>query len=501
MGDCLIVIVAIAVMVYLLIKEYLRPGLILFSVVVLLLASGIISTTDALSGFSNKGMITVALLFLVSEGIRSSECLTPIMSHLFPSSECSTIRRGYIRIVPTVAFISAFLNNTPIVVIFIPHIKAWCKRAGLSLKKFLIPLSYSAILGGMCTLIGTSTNLVVHGLMLDAGLEGFTMFELGKVGVIIATAGAIYMVLFIKQLLPDSPCSTSSNRHLVEVVLSPRFPGIMCSTEQFDFYKHYGAHIISARRDGEQIDDMEGYCYKENDALLLSTDRNFVDTWGGSRIFLITANGTEHNKVVPRWKQWLSLLLLLMMVLGASIGGYPLTKGPDMFIWAAVVVTIMAFTGIFPAKRYTKFISWDILITIASAFAISRAMSVSGLAEAAAAAIISLSNDLSPHLILALIYLCTNIITEFITNNAAAAFAFPIALSAAEQLGVNPMPFCVAIAIAASASFCSPIGYQTNTIVQGLGGYNFKDFIRSGLPMTAIAFSISMIFIPIFWKF
>ena len=267
-----IVLVALIFMVVMLIKDKMRPGLLLFSVVVIFLATGLLTPQEALAGFSNKGMITVALLFLVSEGVRRSDCLGAIMRNIFPPKERSTVRRGHLYIMSVVAAASAFLNNTPIVVIFIPHIKAWCKRAGLSLKKFLIPLSYSAILGGMCTLIGTSTNLVVHGLMLDAGLDGFTMFELGKVGVIIATAGAIYMVLFIKQLLPDSPCSTSSNRHLVEVVLSPRFPGIMCSTEQFDFYKHYGAHIISARRDGEQIDDMEGYCYKENDALLLSAD-------------------------------------------------------------------------------------------------------------------------------------------------------------------------------------------------------------------------------------
>ena len=509
MGEIVTIVVAIILMVFLLIKEYLRPGVILFSMVIVLLAAGILSPTDALTGFSNKGMITVALLFLVSEGIRCSQCLSPIMRRLFPSHAGCSVTRGYLSIVPTVAFISAFLNNTPIVVIFIPHIKMWCRRVGLGVKKFLIPLSYAAILGGMCTLIGTSTNLVVHGLMLDAGLEGFTMFELGKVGAIIAVVGVGYMVLFIRHLLPDDTHREiqSHNRHIVEVILSPRFPGIGCTTEQFSFHEHYGSEIISVRRDGELIDELEGYSYKENDTLLLSAHRNFVDIWGSSRIFIITTNGTEHNHPSPRWKRWLSLLLLIVMILGASLSEQPFMRHifgdicPDMFFWAAVVAIIMAFCNIFPAKSYTKFISWDILITIASALAISRAMTLSGLADIATSAILSASHTLSPRTALALIYIITNIITELITNNAAAAFAFPIAISAATKLSVSPMPFCVAIAIAASASFCTPIGYQTNTIVQGLAGYSFKDFIRSGLPLTVITFVISIIFIPIFWSF
>ena len=425
MEDIAIIVVAIVAMIYALVKEFLRPGLVLFSVVVLLLASGVIAPSDALAGFANKGMVTVALLFLVSEGVRHSQCLMPIMNRIFPHTEVS-LRRGYLQILPTIASISAFLNNTPIVVIFTPHIKAWCNRSGISIKKLLIPLSYTAILGGVCTLIGTSTNLVVHGLMIDAGLEGLTMFELGKVGVIIATVSIGYMVLFIGRILPDETLQKSSLGDQSELATS-----------------------------------------------------------------------------VPIWKRRLALGLLVVMIVGATIGSRQVFGRieSDMFLWAAVVATLMAIFGIYPAKNYTKYISWDILITIASALAISRAMRISGLADVAAAAIIGLCKSCSPRVILAIIYLTTNTITELITNNAAAAFAFPIALAAANQLDVSPTPFCVAIAIAASASFCSPIGYQTNTIVQALGDYSFSDFIRAGLPLTAIAFVVSMIFIPIFWKF
>ncbi len=510
--DVCIVLISIVLMVFLLAKDYLRPGLILFSVVVLLMAAGILSPAEAVAGFSNKGMITVALLFLVSEGVRRSDCLGPMMKSLFPSRERASVRRGYASILTTVASISAFLNNTPIVVIFIPHIKAWCQRVGLPLKKFLIPLSYAAILGGMCTLIGTSTNLVVHGLMLDAGMEGFSMFELGKVGLIIAGVGLLYIILLGDRRLPnddpqDQQESKTSGRQLFEVVLGPRFPGIRTRVDRFDFEKHYGARILAIRREGEELEQFEQEEFKENDTLVLVGDSSFMETWGDSRIFLIMTNGREHTADVSRWKRWLAFALLGVMVAGATLSEAPFMQRifgevkPDMFFWAALVAVVMAFCGIFPAKKYTKFISWDILITIASALAISRAMTNSGLADWIASGLINLSGNVSSYVILAALYLTTNLITELITNNAAAAFAFPIALSAATQLGVNPMPFCVAICMAASASFSSPIGYQTNMIVQGLGGYKFGDFVRIGLPLNILSFVISMIFIPLFWKF
>ena len=503
--DVIIVLEAIALMVFMLFKEYLRPGLILFSIVVLFLCTGILSPEEALSGFANRGMVTVAMLFLVSEGVRRSGALSPIMRRIFPVSSNSTIGQGYIHLLPTVATISAFMNNTPIVVIFIPQIKSWCERVCLPLKKFLIPLSYAAILGGMCTLIGTSTNLVVHSMMIEAGLSGFTMFELGKVGVIITIAGMAYLLLFGARRLPDDTTDNQPSSHIVEVMLASRFPGIGCSAAQFDFRRHYGAEIVSIRRDGQTIEELDDYHYKQNDTLTLRAESNFVDMWADSRVFIIITNGADHTLPTPRWKRVVALTLFIAMITGATISELPniqsITNSGGMLLWAAAAAVIMALCNIFPAKKYTKFISWDILVTIASAFAISRAMATTGVADIIASAIISLSGSLCPYIVLALVYITTNIITELITNNAAAAFCLPIALSAADILGVSPMPFCVATAIAASASFCTPIGYQTNTIVQGLGRYTFADFIRIGLPLSILTFIISMIFIPIFWSF
>ena len=172
-----------------------------------------------------------------------------------------------------------------------------------------------------------------------------------------------------------------------------------------------------------------------------------------------------------------------------------------MFFFVSVTTIIMAWTKIFPARKYTKYISWDILITIACAFAISKAMVNSGVADKVAEFIIGMSDDYGPHVLLAVLFIITNLFTELITNNAAAALAFPLALSLSTQLGVDPMPFFVVICMAASASFSTPIGYQTNLIVQGIGNYKFMDFVRIGLPLNLITFLISIFLIPLIWPF
>ena len=193
--DVAVVLVALVVMLVLLIMDKMRPGMILFSVIVVFLCTGILTPKEMLEGFSNKGMITVALLFLVSEGVRQSGALTQLIKKMLPQKK-TTVFKAQIRMLPVVAFISAFLNNTPVVVIFAPIIKRWANYVKIPATYFLIPLSYVTILGGICTLIGTSTNLVVHSMIQDAGMKGFGMFELGKVGIFIALAGIIYLLAF-----------------------------------------------------------------------------------------------------------------------------------------------------------------------------------------------------------------------------------------------------------------------------------------------------------------
>ncbi len=431
-------IVVIVAMVAALAAGLLRPGIILFSAVVLFLCAGILTPREMVEGFSNKGMLTVALLFLVSAGVRQAGVLTLAVGRLLPMRR-TTLLRAQLRLLPAVAAMSAFLNNTPVVVILAPIVRRWAERVQLPPSKLLIPLSYVTILGGVCTLIGTSTNLVVHGMMIDAGYEGFTMFELGQVGVFIALAGMAYLLLFSRLLLP-------------------------------------------ARRPPEGI------------ALpTTSADDDAADT--------LTAGAAS------RRTRWLAWALLALLIIGATVGELPAVRALvpqfrfDMFFFAALVAVVMAWTGVYDAKQYTRYISWDILITIACAFAISRALINSGVADGVARTLIHLSHSYSPHVLLAILFIITNIFTELITNNAAAALTFPLALSLATQLGVSPMPFFVVVCIAASASFATPIGYQTNLIVQSEGNYRFTDFTRVGLPLSVIIFIISVILIPLIWPF
>ena len=512
--EVIIVLVALVGMLAALIMDKMRPGMILFSVVVLFLCTGILSPKEMLEGFSNKGMITVAMLFLVSEGIRQSGAMTQVIKKLLPQEKTSVFK-AQIRMLPSIAFISAFLNNTPIVVIFAPIIKRWASSVKLPATYFLIPLSYVTILGGICTLIGTSTNLVVHSMIQEAGLKGFSLFELGKVGVFIAIAGIIYLFLFSSKLLPSDRPETSGNEeeeqnstlHLVEAVIGPRFPGINKRVGDFNFKRHYGAEIKELRRSGHTYTDLGNIRFREGDTLVVLADDSFIRTWGESSVFLMLANGKDYEPAGKK-KRWFALILLLIMIIGATIGELPaiqrlLPEGIklDMFFFVSITTVIMAWTKIFPPQKYTKYISWDILITIACAFAISKAMENSGVADLLASYIIGLSHSHGPYVLLAAMFIITNIFTELITNNAAAALSFPLALSISQQLGVSPMPFFVVICMAASASFSTPIGYQTNLIVQGIGNYKFTDFVRIGLPLNIITFLISVFVIPQIWSF
>lgn len=534
------VAIILVLMLVALMREALRPGLILFTAVVLLLCAGIINPEEALKGFSNKGMITVALLYLVSEGVRKSGLLERIVFRMLPTKNVTVTKAG-LRFYPIVSFISAFFNNTPVVVIFAPMIKNWARKMKLPPTKFLIPLSYATVIGGICTLIGTTTNLVLHGMLiqehrdevtafeesggavkgilLQNGIDGMHMFELTKVGIFIALAGLIYLIFFSRYLLPDDRKSDEETEDQsiapgmtrFEVMLSTRFPGLGKTLHDFDFYRHYGAHVRAIRRGGNIVEgDYMNTPMSHEDTLIIDADESFMKTWGDSRVFWMINRVGDYEPPMGNKKRWLALALLVLMIIGATVGELPIVKDNfhflklDMFFFACVTTIIMAWTRMFNPRKYTKFFSWDVLITIACAFAISAAMTKSGFADFVAGYIISLTDAVDGstygvYVILAALFFITNIFTELITNNAAAALAFPLALAVSEKLGMNPMPFVVCVCFAASSSFSTPIGYQTNLIVQGVGGYKFKDFIKVGLPMNLIVFMVSVLLIPLFY--
>jgi len=598
--DGYIVLAVVLLTIVALAKEVMRPGLIFFSSAVVLMSTGIISDQELLAGFSNKGMITVAVLFLVSEGVRQSGVLNRLAQTYLPR------KRGKLvflipRIMFPVSLLSAFLNNTPVVIIFAPIVKRWSEKLNLSHKKFLIPLSYATIFGGMCTLIGTSTNLVVHGLIIDNGYPGFSMFELGKVGIFIAIVGIIYVSVAGNKLLPGKKIllntkssaglkdyyydvTVTENSNLVgleikngrlkelpkllvrcierdgniietkkgmfkilpgdklllagksdrlnyiltnfnirlkgmdliknvpreklkqyEAVISPRFPGVGKTIPEFNFYQHYQAVVLAIHRNGERItSNIDKLKLKSGDNLVLLTSDSFIQNWGDSKIFYLTSYIRDYKTTGTFWKKWLAFIILLFMITGATVGRYfesPAGLTFDMFFFSILAAVLLIWLKIMPHQKYTKAISWDVLITIACAFAISKAMQNSGAAESLARTTINFSRSFGPVGIIAALYIVTALSTEVITNNAAAALVFPIALAAAQQLNIDPKPFFVTIAIAASASFATPIGYQTNLIVQAIGNYKFTDYLKIGLPLNIIAFILSLLLIPYFWSF
>lgn len=597
----LLVLLIIVLMLVALAREMMRPGLILFTALIIFMATGIITPEEAIAGFSNKGMITVGILFLVSEGVRQSGALNILASTVLPRKNRKPWLHHF-QILAPISTLSAFLNNTPVVIIFAPMVKKWAEKMGLSASKYLIPISYATILGGICTLIGTSTNLVVHGLMLDNGLKGLSMFELGKIGVPFVIVGILYIAFIGHRLLPgdsgqrrqrprtdqrlyyfDVVIPTTSkfvgavvkNRKLSslsdlyvytlkrngeavscknlsfalqagdrlvvasksnkieyltghpdlqlealsnigpdfekkkliqsEAIIAPRFQGIGSTLNEFDFYGHYQGAVVGLNRNGIKIfSDFGGIILREGDNLIVLSTDAFIKNWSESKAFYLINPQGELEEPESRPRMWISLALLAVMILGATFGEQlPTIRGTrlDMFYFAAVVTLVMAWGGLFNAQKYTKSISWDVLITIACAFGISKALQNSGTAELIATTAIGASAGMGPVGVLIAIYLITTIFTEIITNNAAAAIVFPIALSAAEYLHVDPHPFFITICVAASASFATPIGYQTNMIVQSMGDYKFLDFTKVGLFLNLTGLLLSILLIPIFWEF
>ncbi|PIF02165.1 MAG: hypothetical protein CR996_00885 [Draconibacterium sp.] len=595
-------IIVIAVIIYILIAfffELLRPGLILFSAAVVFLATGIITAHEMVDGFSNTGVITIAVLFLVNEGVKQSGLISKLAIAYLPRKKNNL---GFLlpRIMIPISFLSAFLNNLPIVVNVTPILSKWADLMKIPLKKLLIPLSYAAIFGGMFTLVGTSSNLVVHGLMIENGYQGMHLFELAKLGLIIAAIGFIYMAVFSNLLLPGKRIITKNenteakdyyyniwltegsnlvgqtiinnkipglnglkvtsierNNKLIkpgngnikirkddeillsgpadrlnyilsiknvklkgidlledfdqatlkkyEVVLAPRFTGLGLTLSEFNFFEHFQAAVLAVHRNGERITaNLNNLKLKVGDNLVLLGTENFGRTWGSTHMFYLVNYIQDLAAEKTNLKKWVALIILILMIAGILINeivSYGFGIRLSIFFMVAVAALLLFWTKILPTQNYTKHISWDLIITIASAFAVSKAIQNTGAANALAGESIQIVKSLGPFGVLAIIYLITALLTEIITNNAAVALVFPIAIVAAKMLGVDPKPFFVAIAIAGASSFMTARGYRSNLIIKAVGHYSRKDFFKIGAPLQIITFIISIFLIPLIWAF
>ena len=560
---------------------------VLLAALSLLMVSSILTPTEALAGFASPGVATIAVLYVVVSGLRETGTIAWLSRLLLGKPKTQSLAQ--IRLLLPAASISAFINNSPVVAMFTSAVQDWCKRSQFKSSRFLLPLSYASILGGTCSLIGTSTNLVVDSLMRQSGFSGFGLFDLAAVGIPISVIGCLYLIIAGPYLLADrqgsiekfndvreylvemqvqADCELAGQtiqdaglRHLpglflIEIIrggdlipaVSPqtaiqkndrlvfagsvesvvelrRIKGLVVASEQtfklegheYDrrlfeavisaenpiirqnirearFRHRYNAVILSIARNGQRIKGKIGNIQLQaGDTLLLEAEKGFLFKFRNSRDFLLISkleNSTtmRHNRAP--WALSIMLIMIILMFTGAM----------NILQTAVIAASAMLLSGCLTIENARRSIDYQILLVIACAYGLGSAVQKVGLADMIAEqALVFAGGDI--WLMLVLVYIATVILTETITNNAAAIIMFPIAVSAANNLDVNITPFAVAVMIAASASFITPIGYQTNLMVFGPGGYRFIDYIKLGLPLSIIVAVIALWIIPIIWPF
>ncbi len=588
----IIVVLAILIM---LILDAAGSDMIFVGGLFVLLFGGVITPEEALAGFSNKGMMTVALLFIVSQAVENTGAFNDLATRFF-SVKSKLYVWQLLRLMLPVSVLSAFMNNTPIVTIFIPVVKKWAAALHIPASKLLIPLSYAAIFGGVCTLIGTSTNLVVHGLIISNGDIGFSFFELAKVGIPVAFVGFVYLAIAGKKMLPNrgdvfsevqtnprefitelevskdsilagksieqaklrnlkgvylmdidrngvhlgpvtpdrrlasgdrlffsgntdsitdilsmeglrsvdvETMQSDSKRiqeKMVEVVVSPEFPGIGKTIKEVNFRSMYNAAVVAVGRNGKKVHSRLGdVVLQAGDNVILLASQDFTIRNRNTKHFFIISDISDGKQV--KKKGSFALAVVLLMVTVAAVGvKLPKISGNtvDMFFAAAAASMLLIIGRVITTAQARNAIRLDILVTIAAAFGVSKALTNSGAAQAIGGYFVQAMAPFGPVGALFAVYLVTSFFTEIITNNAAAALMVPIAYATSASLGVSYYPFMVAVAIGASASFATPIGYQTNLLVQSAGGYRFSDFLKIGVPMNFLAM-ITAIAAIVFW--
>ena len=584
-GLFLLILLALAV-IALAVKNY-PADVVFISVLTVIFVLGIVTPSQALVGFSNEGMLTVGALYVVATGLKETGGVQLVIKKLLGTPK--KLWQVQAKIISPVMVMSAFLNNTPIVASFIPAIQDWSKKYRVPSSKLLIPLSYAAILGGTCTLIGTSTNLIVNGLLISEKQMHLNMFDPAFIGIPISIVGFIYLMIIGRHLLPDATSSYSSfektreytiemivdpesplvgdtvenvglrslpglflveivrdntimaavepdevlqendrlvftglvdsiidlrsmkglkpatkqvfkldtprrDRHLVEAVVSQTNPLNGKSIKGGEFRNQFGAVVVAVSRKGERINKKVGdIVLKTGDILLMEAPRDFAERYKYSSDFLLVS--TLSNKGTLNYaKSRIAWSILGGMVLLATFN--VLTMFQASFLAAGAMI----ITGCTKVAEARNSVDWQVLIVIAAALGIGNAMDVTGVASWIAGGFIGFAGN-HPYFALIATYLVTWILTEMITNNASAVLVFPFAISVSASLGVDYMPFVMVIMFAASASFATPIGYQTNLMVFGAGGYKFNDFLKVGLPLNLIVAIVTLLLVPVFWPF
>ncbi len=586
--DILITLGVVAGVLVLLTTTRLDTDVVLVGAMITLTLLGILKPDQALQGFASSGVMTIAALYIVVAGLRETGAMAWLSRTVLGKPGSLEVAQSKLMLVT--GALSSVVNNTPVVALFIPIAQEWSSRFGYSISKLLLPMNHMVILAGMCTLIGTSTNLVVHAMLVkavpDADLQ---LFDLAWIGLPLSILGFGYMLVASRWLLPDrkGPVEQLENareyavearvlpggplagrtiaevglrsmkhafvldikrgerlltavgpgeileendritfvgvvdavnelrrmpgisvaedqtyqfdlhhgkRWLVEIVLAPGAPVVGCTVKESNFRSLYGAAIISISREGARIAGKVGDVRLEaGDVLLVEAAQGFVQRHKYNRDFLLVSRLQDSTRPNFARAPLASLILVAMLVLSAM-------EFVPLFQASFIAGGLMIATGCLSLPIARRSIEYPVLAGIAASFALGFALAESGAAALLAGWIGDLARG-DPFWALVVLYASTVVLTELITNNAAGVLMFPIAMAVAQDGNVSYMPYVVSVMVGASAGFITPIGYQTNLMVYGPGGYRWSDYIRFGVPLSIIVGVATMLIVPRVWPF
>lgn len=562
------------------ISERLRVDVIALMVLSALLVLGLVDPDDALAGFSSEATITVAAMFVLSAGLSRSGALLGLGRSL------SRIRNPWLMLAIVLAVVgpvSAFINNTAAVAVFLPLLLAAAVASRRAPSKFLIPLSYVAQMGGVCTLIGTSTNLLVNGIAKQAGQPGFTLFEFSELGVLFLGAGVVYLMIAGPLLLPEReapalPASDEIGKYVTELRVPGGSPLVGRMVADLRAMETHRVYVLELIRGDEKHWAPRSTAIDVDDRLLVQGEwpklTAFAQTHGlrldavpqGERGVLVEAMVAPNSRLEGRTlgdvalpEQHQSQVIAIYrrgQRVSEQLRSLPLTAGdlvmlsvpdrelPDLrrdpalvvvserneqrIDWGRALISVgvmasvvgLAASGVMPIvesallgcialvllrclepdEAYAA-IDWRVVVLLAGVFPLGVAMRDSGLAAIIVEYTLAPLGGFGPVAALAALYLVTALLTEVMSNNAAAVLLTPTALGTAETLGVDAKPLLVAVMFAASTAFATPVGYQTNTMVYSAGGYRFSDFMKIGIPLNLIFFMLAVLLIPRYFPF